>query len=248
MSRSLLAALPLLLLLACERPPTVEPAKPVAENVLRIYDVPEAYQGEVRGVLSSLLYRGKSAPRAGNVALGPGGRVLVTSTPEFHAGVEELVARISKEPPTPPPTVSIEYEVLLGMAADTPTPADRFPESVRHVVDALQKRHGPMDLRPADRLQIRSLSGETADTQGPIGVRQEASVRGDLILASLNVRTGGGGEFNTRLQLPVGEVVVLGYAGVQGGIAQRVFPEYKGTGPSPTAFYIVRGTVPGTRK
>ncbi len=212
----------LLPLTACERPPAV-PATAAAAAVpapteLRIYEVPGAFQGELRGVLQRLLYRGKDQARAGTVALGPGGRLLVTATPTFHTGVVELVERIKKEKPTAPPTMRIEYDLVLGLASETPTDEGKFPAGIRHVIKALQEKHGPMDMRLADQVSILSLSGEEAAAAGAmVNVRQEASVRGDVILAELAVMPGGGHDIHTRLQLPIDEVVVLGYAGIAGG-------------------------------
>lgn len=251
-STSLLTSLALLILLvpACDRPPIAAPttSAAAAPAELRIYDVPVAFQGELQGVVGRLLYGGKEQPPAGTVALGPGGRLLVTATPKFHAGVEELVARITKEAPTAPPTMRIEYDIVLGLASETPTDEANFPAGIRHVVKALQEKHGPMDMRLADRVQILSLSGEGAGAEGAVvEIRQEASVRGDVILADLSLQPGGGQNMRTRLQLPIDEVVVLGYAGIAGGAVTRTFPELKGTGRPPTAFYLVRASVVGPK-
>ncbi len=249
MNQALLAAALLAALAGCHptaptppQPSTAE--EPVAE--LRVYKVPAAFQGELRGVIAKLLWRGRNVPELGSAAIGPDGTLLVTAPPAFHAGVADLVARMEKSNPAPPPTLEMQYWMLLGRAAAAPTPSDRFDGAIRTTVERLQAEHGPMDLRLVERMQVRSLSGVEAEAEGAsTRVRQSASVRGESVLAEIQFMPGEGREFRTSLQLPRGETVVLGYAGLSGKTAERTFPEMQPDEPAPTAYYVVRGAVAG---
>ncbi|MCA9561634.1 MAG: hypothetical protein H6704_03505 [Myxococcales bacterium] len=240
-SRLTLALITTLALAAGCRPEATAPASGAeAPLELRTYVVPEGAQEEAVSIVHELLGRGKDAPRLGSVAAGPGHQVLVTAPASFHAGVADLVERLKKEPPAPPPTVAMEYWMLLGRPAEAPTDPAGFEPALRPVVKALQAAHGPMALALSGRVQVASLAGRHAESVGDtLQVQQRAVPHRGGLLTTLRLAPAGGTELRTEVMLPPDKVVVLGYAGMGGRKVQAAFPDAE----TATAFYVVRGGV-----
>jgi hypothetical protein len=240
-SRLTLALITAIALTAGCRPEAAAPAAAVeAPLELRTYVVPEGAQEEAVSILHTLLGRGKDAPRLGSVSAGPGHQVMVTAPATFHAGVADLVERLKKDPPAPPPTVEMEYWMLLGRPAEGPEDPAAFEPALQPVVKALQAAHGPMELVLAGRVKVASLAGRYAESVGEtLRLRQRASPHRGGLLTSLKLAPTGGTELETEVMLPPDKVVVLGYAGMGGRKVQTAFPGAE----TATAFYVVRGGV-----
>lgn len=216
--RALILTMSLLALVGCERAPRA--AAPAPQNddalVMRTYDVPPAYAAEVAAVINRLLYRGKDAPPAGSAQLGPGGRLLVSAPAGIHPGVEKLIEDLKARAPAPPPSVEVTYWALLGRPAETteaPPGANEIAPALKAIVDA----DGPLKFELLEKQRVRSLSGEDVQVEGrEMRVHHVASARGDAVLARVRIRQERlPGAVDTTVQVPAGELVVLGQSGVE---------------------------------
>ncbi len=231
-----------LILVACTPVPQAAPTAPAAPSLeLKIYEVPDAYRAEARGVIRSLLHRGKNAPTLGSVALGPGGQLLVTAPSSVHSGVAQFVEKLRSQKPKPPASVSLDYWVLLGTRAEAPSEVGDLDPALAPALSAIQKSHGPMKFHVGERLSLSSISGESAEAAGAhVRVHQTATAYEDRILARLSIKPGSHNSFETRVQFPSSKMVVLGHAGLEESMVRRMTGE---EGGDYTAYYVVRGTL-----
>ncbi|MBI1946090.1 MAG: hypothetical protein HYS27_10360 [Deltaproteobacteria bacterium] len=227
------------------------PAAPstLAEDlVMKAYDVPAEHAAELQGIVSSLLWTAKDAPRKGAAALAPSGQLLVSAPAGFHPGIADVLARLKSGAVQAPPTVTLDYWVVVAAPAPTPAKgADVSPE-IGDVVEALQQSQGPMRLSVLERLRAASQSGSEARIEGrAIFAEQTASLHGDKVVAKVRVRAQDeAGGLDARVEVPLGKTVVLGQAGTGPRSGERAgFGNDLRDGKAVTTFYVFRASVDG---
>lgn len=251
MPRPVLAALAVSLVTAIGVACTpAAPSTTTEDLLMKAYDVPAEHAAELQGIVSSLLWSGKDAPRKGAAALAPSGQLLVSAPAGFHPGIADVIGRLRSGDVKAPPTVALDYWVVVGLPSTEPTKGSDVSPEIADVVDALQKSQGPMKLAVLERLRAASQSGSNARMDGQfVFVEQTASLHGDKVVAQVRVRgqatTAG---LDARVEVPLGQTVVLGQAGTElRGQPPEVFLDASGR-PLPgnlTAFYVLRASVDG---
>jgi hypothetical protein len=216
--------------------------------VLKAYDVPAEHAAELQSVLSNMLYTAKDQPPKGRAALSPSGQLLVSAPASFQPGIAEVVSRLKSAPAPRAPTVTLDYWVVVGTPSTSATPGAGVSREIGDVVDALQKNQGPMKMAMLERVRLSSQSGSDAMATSPLfDVHETAALHSDKVLANVKLQgIRGFGLLETRVEIPLGQTVVLG----QAGIDMKHAPESldadlaKATeNGTAAAFYIVRASV-----
>ncbi len=233
----------------CERAAAPAGVGDAAPLELRSYALPEGAQQEAVAIVRQLLDRGKDAPRLGSAVAGPGGQLMVTAPASFQAGVADFVEHLRTSPPSPPPTISLEYWLVfgrpLGAGADPGKATDlaAFDPALMPALKAIAKANGPMQLAPGPRVKIAAISGDWASAEDRgWQIKQRATVAQGALLAEVRIQPESAAQLETRVQFKPDQLVVLGYAGVRGKAAE-VFGDEDAAEGSVTAFYVVRGSL-----
>ncbi len=176
------------------------------------------------------------------VRLGPDGRIVVIAEVSIHEGIEELLVQFADGAP-PSPRVRMQYWLVMGEPADE-TQLSAAVESLRPVLEEVAAAQTPMRFSLVERVSVRAESGEYVEAEGlRVELWQTASVRGDAVVADLNIQPAGGAKVQTRVQLRAGQTLVLGETGVDPtvwGGAPAGEPERPAM-----LYYVVRPTVEG---
>ena len=213
--------------------------------VLKTYDVPPAYAAELNSVVRSMLRGDKEKPGVGNSAIAVGGRLVVSAPASFHPGIADLVQTLRTRPPGPPPTVSLETWIVVARPAPKPALAGLPPE-LNDVATEIVKSQGPVELVVLEKLVMTSTSGAHARANGALAeVSATSSVVDDQVLADLDIQPGGPSRFSTRVQVPLGRMVVLGQGGYVPVRDSMPFFENRSQPAGLTMFYVVRARVHG---
>ena len=220
--------------------------------VLRAYDVPAEHAAELQGIVEGLLWVGKDQPRRGSAALAPSGQLLVSAPAGFQPGIADVIAKLKSGPATTAPTITLDYWIVLGASAAADTKGALVAPEIGPALDALLKSQGGMKLALMERLSVSSQSGSDGRAEGSLWqTKQTAAVHGDKVVADIDIR---GmriqGDLQTRVEIPIGKIVVLGQAGSKlGGPAREMLvdPDLAKAADvgTATAFYIVRAQVEG---
>ena len=231
----MLRTLSLLLLTAC----TDVDAGSTAPLELRTYAVPAGTAQETVAVLSRVL-PGQGEGATAKVTLGPDGRVVVVAPERLQDGVATLIAELAAAGPLATPQVRMDYWLVLG----EPASETEVAPALQQVAAALQQvaaAQVPMRFTLVEGLAVRAASGEEAFTQGRmVETWQNASVRGDQVVSDIMIDPDGPGRVQTRVQLAVGQVLVLGETGVD----PTLWEPTKGDHPEGTMlYYLVRPSV-----
>ena len=247
--RPALAALAASLVTAVAASCTPAVPSPQAEDlVMKAYDVPAEHAAELQGVVSSLLWTGKDAPRKGAAALAPSGQLLVSAPGAFHPGIADVIARLKGGAVPAPPTVALDYWVVVAAPATAAVKGGDVSPEIGDVLDALQKSQGPMRLAVLERLRAASQSGSDARIEGRhVFTEQTASLHGDKVVAKIRVRAQSEvGGLDARVELPLGQTMVLGQAGTGPQAGERAgFGADIRDGKAVTTFYVLRASVDG---
>lgn len=216
-----------------------EPAEQSASVALKSYDVPSGHAQQVRTVLRSVFHEQEITARA---ELSPDGQLLVLGPDGVQRGVDELLAKMKdRKPPPAPPSVELNYWLVIGTPAAEHTVGAGLDE-IRGALDSLSAAQGPMRFVKMDRMRVKSLADEHANANGIYGsVRQRATLADDKVLADVGIDVGGGGRLDTRLAIEPGQLLVLGEAGID---MSRYTPSPVDGQEGPfTLFYVVRADV-----
>jgi hypothetical protein len=217
-------------LFACQNPRPAESSEPLT---LQTYAVPGGQAVQLRGLLNqAFVWNDKAQAKA---TITPDGRLIVVGPQRIQDGVAALMDELSKKPPEAPPTVNIEYWLVLGK----PGKGAAVPDDLAQIAPALQTigaEDGPQELRLLEHVQQRSLSDNEAEMRGVhVRVRQNATVLSGKVLADISIHSlEGPSGLDTRLELPPGQLMVLGQGGYNGK------PEDLGT-----LYYVVRASIQG---
>ena len=202
---------------------------------LRTYDVPAGQGAQLRGLLNQAFVTNDKSPPPAKATLTPDGRLVVVGPEKIQDGVGALVAQLTATPAAPPPTVQIEYWLVLGHPGQAQVPPNL--NAIAPALKTILEQDGPQELKLLEHVQERSISDDEAETRGVhVRVRQNATVLGGKILADIAIHSlEGPSGLDTRLELPPGKLIVLG----QGGYV---------TGPGHEAdegalYYIVRASI-----
>lgn len=234
--------LPTLVLLGCSR--FTEAAPQPEPLVLKTYEVPSAYASEVGAIVRHLLSpMGKEEPSRGSASLAPGGRLLVAAPAGFQEGIKEMVDSLNQHKPPPPQPVTLEAWVVVGKPADkaVESPGTKAFGVIAPALDMVMRNQGPMEFALMEKLQLSAVSGEHASTNGAtVSMNCTATALQDQILADLRINPDGPAQFDTRVQLPHGRLMVLGQSGyVPHGPEQPFFAD-RGHVAGMSLFYILR--------
>ena len=239
MNRLAFAVAAVAALSACPAQTSSPTSSPASDLVLKAYDVPAEQASELEGIIDGLLYVAKDAPRKGSAALTPSGQLLVAAPASFQPGIADVIAKMKSAPPKPAPTVHIDYWIVTAEASNEPTKGNDVAKEVGAVLDDLEKNQGPMKLTLLERLSLSSQTGSDAGVEGnAFRVHQDAALHGDKVVAKFDIRGQHvEGSMNARVELPIGQTVVLGQAGVN---LLSLAPKDAG---KTTAFYIGTASV-----
>lgn len=186
---------------------------------LRSYKVDTDLAGEIATIINEALARGNDEAPAGRATVGPGGRLIVAAPNQVLDAVDEMISDIESDvqsKPTPPPVITITYWVVHGQPAEATAWPPRLGE-VAPALDGIASAEGPTQFFLAEKVQLRSLTGERATARtGSYNVEQRATERDGNIFATIelyNHRTGQGG-LKTRVKLASDQLLVLGQSGI----------------------------------
>jgi hypothetical protein len=215
------------LLFSCQRPESGDPI------TLRTYEVPSGQGAQLRGLLNMAFVTGDKAPPTAKATLTPDGRLVVVGPEKIQEGVSALVNELANKPAATPPTVQIEYWLVLGKPGQPQEPTGAL-KTVAPALQTIESQDGPLELHLLEHLQARSISSDEAQTNGAhVRVRQNATVLGGKILADLSIHSlEGPSALDTRLEIPQGKLIVLGQGNYSGKTADEG-----------ALYYIVRASI-----
>ena len=220
---------------------------------VRTYEVPEAYQDDLRGMLQSALRPvGDNPNPMGRVINGPGSTLLVTAPARLQAGIEQVLSRDLDERPVSRP-VSLTYWILVGRPRDSSQSAQPFSvvggaiPQLEPVLAQIANAEGSRDFALLEQVQLTSVNQGPANATGQFfSVRQQTARSGEKVVVSVNI-DGWGTAFRgtmgpppgleSRVVLEVGQFLVLGRTGF-GGTLPDAFPD-SGGGNDLTLYYVM---------
>ena len=132
----------------------VEPAE------LRIYQVPQEYQQDLRDMLQSALGNGDT--RIGRVTNGPGGTLLVVAPAPIQAGIQQILDAGFEAPPASSP-VTLTYWLVVGRPVDPSRATQPFTvvgtrgfEQLEPVLTQIATAEGPTEFSVLEQIQCNS--------------------------------------------------------------------------------------------
>ncbi len=225
------------------------PATPVSADhtsaevlVMRTYGVPPGSANRLQSVLSSLFF-GVKDKVAAKATLGPNGELVVVAPIGIQTGVEALLERMkTSAPPSPPPTVEMDYWLVLGRPAKERKDGPGL-SAVKQALDAIESANGPMEFIRHDHIQLKSMTDHEGHARGVYTEAiQVVTVFEDTIVANVTLHPTFLRSrliFETRIQLAPGKLVVLGAAGID----PKDWPKPGSGDGAVTLFYVVRATI-----
>jgi hypothetical protein len=160
---------------------------------LRTYDVDFKYQQEVHRALVSILHKdpaiaGPAGLSYGQVQLLPTGQIVVDTSPETHAQIEELLAEIRARQTDATPRVTLRYWVVLGTNVEE-APGDAPAPILNDVLAELRRVHGDLTFRVLGTATLVTESGQQGEVKSaPLGATQGVYVRGQTASAAIRLR------------------------------------------------------------
>jgi hypothetical protein len=136
--------------------------------MLRSYEVPQDIAQEVRDALATALSApGKDHASLGTVIVGPGGRLIVTATPEIQAGVDRIIKDITSRELPPTPSVAYDVWIITGSPASAPARGGEVPTELGPALESLRKARGDLKFALLEHFSTRSRSGrEKSEVSG----------------------------------------------------------------------------------
>lgn len=158
---------------------------------LRAYDVDFRYRQEVFEALRDVLTQNPNYMVAPGAAVGrvqqlPTGQILVDATPAVHEQIAAVLDAISARQTEAAPQVTLRYWAVLGTrgAAD----AGSLPETLRDVLDELERIHGDLGFRVLGNAALMTESGQEGELDGdPLSIWQRTYVQGSTLNAEVSV-------------------------------------------------------------
>jgi hypothetical protein len=160
---------------------------------LRTYDVDFKYQYEVYAALNNILAIDPGIAEAagltyGRVQLLPTGQIVVDTSPETHAQIEDLLAAIKARQTDAAPRVTFRYWVVLGTSAAQPPPGDTPPPILNDVLAELRRVHGNLTFRVLGTATLVTESGQSGEiASAPLSAEQRVYVQGDTATAEIEL-------------------------------------------------------------
>ena len=226
------------LLIGCQPPAATEPTvvKAEPEIMLKTYVVPGGQVSEVGSMLNRLMRNNEEI--LGKASVTPGGQLVVLGPEGIHQGIAELLETIGElEPSGPPPTIEFTYWLVLGRASDEPKDLTR-DGTIAPALQSLSQSQGAMEFQLMERIKVRSVSGEHAQTMGERAeIRQIATVSKDFVIANLNIESRGPSKIETQVRIPPGKLIVLGETGF------RPRGKDKDRDEQATLYYIMKANI-----
>lgn len=205
-----------------------------APLALRSFVVSPDLAEELAGVINDSLARGEGQTPVGRASVAPGGRLIVAAPAPILDQVGRMITTVEDASPPPPPVVTLTYWVVEGEPAGETSWSDRL-DGLGPVLETIAAADGPSRFRLAEKLRLRSLSGERANAEGrAYSIGQRVAARDGGVVAEVDLRPQHGvrgGSIHTRVQIAPEQTLVLGEAGIaKGGVV---------TDASSTTLYLV---------
>jgi hypothetical protein len=200
--------------------PAASPTPPggIPSNlVLRSYVVPGGAAQQVRSVLKDVLWIGSDGKGAdkflGRADVGPDGRLVVMASEGVQEGVKAFIDSLDQKPPKPPATIDTDVWLVDGVPGKSVPPATGLQE-VAPALAQIEKSDGPMEFKLVEKVRLTQLSSEEAKVNGrQLSVDQTTWMKPDGLKSDLAIHDIRGQRLETRVNLKLDQVMVLGSAG-----------------------------------
>lgn len=192
---------------------------------LRVYDVDSQFRQEIFEALSNVLDSPPEKDNAARVQLLPTGQLLVEARPQVHEQIAHVLEAIASRPPSPTPSATLHYWVLLGApeGRDTGDASEVvMPPALAPLMSELRRIHGDLRFRLVGSSRLTSQSGQSGELGAVPGVSidQELYVQGQTLNGEIEIsfisRAGGGAvrSLDVNAALERGEFLVLGESAI----------------------------------
>jgi hypothetical protein len=122
------------------------------------------------------------------VQLLPSGQIVVDTSPETHAQIEDLLAAIKAQQTGATPRVTLRYWVVLGTSAGQP-PGETPPPILSGVLDELGRVQRDLTFRVLGTATLVTESGQEGEVRSePLGAKQRVYVQGESASAAIELR------------------------------------------------------------
>ena len=208
------------------------PAQEEEQPILQSYKVPERLANEIQGTLDGLLRF--NGPRIGAARLTPDGQLLILAPKSFHDGVEDFIEKLKKSTPAPSPSVEVNYWIVAGRKAKTPSKLEEF-NRIKPALEIIQNNQGNMEFKLLDHVAATSSPQDrpTVLKGALVQITYWVSTSNDgLLVISPNIDLKGTTEgiiessIRTNIETRGGELVVLGQSS-QEFINRPIFEQKK---------------------
>lgn len=216
-----------------------EKAEP-EELEMVVYDAPAGSAQQLRGVLQQAFYQNEGTPPVARATVSPDGKLIVVGPSSVQQGVAGLMKNLGSLKTTQPPTVNFKYWLVLGKKGTGPLPAELA--EISEALGAVSTTGGGLEFELLETLSVRSQSEDDGEVEGRLAkVWQTASVSGGALHARMKIDPSGPARLETRVQLDVGQTLVLGESGFD--LHPTMLGQKAGDVESRKLFYVVRPSV-----
>jgi hypothetical protein len=207
--------------------------------VMRSYPVTGDHADEVRAALQSALRGDDDKKVLGRVTLAPNGQLIVTAPPSIQRGVESMLNDVLAASPGPTPTIKLEVWFVRGN--NDASGSDPRLGEVEPALAAVREAQGVSHFQLIEKLTLHSRAGHGGHIEGvrsQLGAQpsvRRAGRKEPVVSSQLNLKVRGGARLSAEVELPPGELLVLGESAYAEGDPA--------TAPPQTLYYIVRATL-----